>query len=71
MTAARHMLLESLSGHLSLLGKVYPRKAATPVAKKARRYVRAILRNGNESHRKQRDSAVCDDYSAPSAAASR
>jgi len=53
MTAARHMLLESLSGHLSLLGKVYPRKAATPVAKKARRYVLAILRNGNESHRKQ------------------
>jgi hypothetical protein len=44
MTAARHRLLETLSGHLSLLGKRHPQKAASPVARKARRYVRALLR---------------------------
>jgi hypothetical protein len=46
MTAARQMLLESLSGHLSLLGKLHPRKAATAVARKAKRYVRSELRHG-------------------------
>lgn len=52
MTAARHRLLETLSGHLSLLNKAYPRKAASPVARKARRYVRSLLREDCQMQRK-------------------
>jgi hypothetical protein len=44
MTLARKYLLESLSGHLALLEKVFPKKAALPVARRASRYVRAGLR---------------------------
>jgi len=46
MTPQRKMLLESLSGHLELLGKVRPRKAASPVANRVRKYVHVILRTG-------------------------
>jgi hypothetical protein len=45
MTLARKNLLESLSGHLALLGKVCPKKAASPVARRASRIVRAELRD--------------------------
>jgi hypothetical protein len=43
MTPQRKMLLESLSGHLALLGQARPKKAASSVARKARRYVRSQL----------------------------
>lgn len=46
MTPQRRMLLESLSGHLSLLGKACPKKAASPLARQTRKYVQAILRAG-------------------------
>ena len=45
MTLARKYLLESLSGHLSLLSKVFPKKAASPVARRTSRVVRAGLRD--------------------------
>jgi hypothetical protein len=34
------MLLESLAGHLALLGEVHPKKAATSVARRARVFLR-------------------------------
>lgn len=45
MTLSRKNLLESISGHLSLLSKAFPKKAASPVARKTSRYVRAGLRD--------------------------
>ncbi len=44
MTPARKMLLESLSGHLALLAATHPKKAATPVARRAALHVRQSLR---------------------------
>ena len=44
MTPARKMLLESVVGHLQLLKKANPKKAASPVARRARQYVRMTLR---------------------------
>lgn len=35
----RQMLLQSILGHLALLEEKHPRKAATPVARRAKRYV--------------------------------
>ena len=43
MTYARKMLLESLVGHLALLGERHPKKAASPIARLAKRYVRTAL----------------------------
>jgi hypothetical protein len=43
MTPQRKMLLESLSGHLALLGQSRPKQAASAVARKTRRYVRGQL----------------------------
>jgi len=43
MTPQRKMLLESLSGHLALLVKAEPKKAASAVARKTRKYVRSVL----------------------------
>jgi hypothetical protein len=43
MTPQRKMLLESLSGHLALLGQARPKKAASSIARKTRRYVRSQL----------------------------
>lgn len=39
----RHLLLQSILGHLSLLEQKYPKKAASPVARRAKRYVRLSL----------------------------
>ena len=39
----RTLLLQSILGHLSLLEQKYPRKAASPVARRAERYVRLSL----------------------------
>ena len=44
MTLARKMLLESLVGHFALLGELHPKKAAAPMACRAKRYVRATLK---------------------------
>ena len=40
---SRHLLLQSVLGHLALLAEQHPRKAATKVAKRARRYVKLTL----------------------------
>ena len=40
---SRHLLLQSLLGHLALLAEKHPKKAATPVAKAAKRYARLTL----------------------------
>jgi hypothetical protein len=45
MTPARKMLLESLVGHLALLEKANPRKAASPVARRTKQFVRMSLRD--------------------------
>ena len=37
------LLLQSIQGHLDLLAQKHPKKAATPVARKARQYVRSCL----------------------------
>ncbi len=44
MTSARKMLLESLTGHFALLAAAHPKKAATPVARRAALHVRQALR---------------------------
>jgi hypothetical protein len=40
---SRNLLLQSVLGHLALLAEKYPRKAASPVAKRARKYVKLTL----------------------------
>lgn len=40
---SRNLLLQSVLGHLTLLAEKHPRKAASPVAKRARRYVKLTL----------------------------
>jgi hypothetical protein len=40
---SRNLLLQSLLGHLELLAEKHPKKAASPVAKKAKRYARLTL----------------------------
>ena len=40
---SRNLLLQSLLGHLALLAEKHPKKAATLVAKRARRYARLTL----------------------------
>ena len=42
---ARMLLLETVLGHLSLLEQKYPRKAALPVARRAKRYIQRLRRN--------------------------
>jgi hypothetical protein len=37
------LLLQSIQGHLELLAQKHPKKANSPVAKKAKEYVRACL----------------------------
>ena len=38
------LLLQSIQGHLHLLAQKHPKKAASPVARKAREYVQASLK---------------------------
>jgi hypothetical protein len=38
------LLLQSIQGHLQLLAKKHPQKAASPVARKARAYVQTCLK---------------------------
>jgi len=44
MTQAQKLLLETLSGHLSLLESAYPRKARTQCARRAKRAIQLRLR---------------------------
>ena len=57
MTASRKMLLETLVGHMELLESAYPRKASSPLARRARRYVKMNLRRHDgdwSGHRNER-----------------
>ena len=40
---SRQLLLQSVLGHLALLAEKHPKKAASPVAKRAKRYARLTL----------------------------
>jgi hypothetical protein len=40
---SRNLLMQSVLGHLALLAEKHPKKAATLVAKRARRYARLTL----------------------------
>lgn len=40
---SRRLLLQSILGHMELLQERYPEKAASPVAKRAKRYVKLSL----------------------------
>jgi hypothetical protein len=44
LTAGRRMLLETLAGHFALLKSAHPRKAASPTARRAQRFVAMSLR---------------------------
>ena len=43
------LLLQSIQGHLALLAQKHPKKAASPVAKRARRYVQNCLRSAGRA----------------------
>jgi hypothetical protein len=38
------LLLQSIQGHLALLARKHPKKAASPVARKAKEYVQTCLK---------------------------
>lgn len=40
---SRNLLMQSILGHLSLLERKYPKKAATPVARRVKRYARQSI----------------------------
>jgi hypothetical protein len=40
---SRNLLMHSILGHLSLLERKYPKKAATPVARRAKRHAKQSL----------------------------
>jgi hypothetical protein len=44
MTTQQRLLLETLAGHFAWLRSAHPRKAATPLVRRADRAVRASLR---------------------------
>jgi hypothetical protein len=44
MTPARKLLLQTLVGHFAWLESAHPRKAASPVARKAHRFAKQSLR---------------------------
>jgi len=41
---SRRLLLQSVMGHLSLLELKHPRKAASPIAKRTKRYIARLRR---------------------------
>jgi len=55
MTASRKMLLETIVGHLDLLEMAYPRKASSPLARKAKRYVKMSLRRSDAHPRREHE----------------
>jgi hypothetical protein len=44
MTSSRKLLLQTLVGHFAWLESAHPRKAASPVARKANRFAKQSLR---------------------------
>ena len=40
---SRNLLMQSVLGHLALLAEKHPKKAASPVAKRARQYAKLTL----------------------------
>jgi hypothetical protein len=49
MTNRNEMLLQSVLGHLALLAEKYPKKAASPVARKAKMSIEQALKiNGKK-----------------------
>lgn len=44
---SRNLLLQSLLGHLALLAEKHPKKAASPVARRAKEYVRTCLKQAD------------------------
>lgn len=53
MTQAQRLLLETLAGHMALLQSAHPRKANTVCAKRARLYVRSMLRLSHGSSQRR------------------
>jgi hypothetical protein len=45
---SRSLLLQSILGHMDLLAERYPKKAASPVAKRAKRYVKLSLHGARQ-----------------------
>jgi hypothetical protein len=60
---SRSLLLQSILGHMALLAERYPKKAASPVAKRARRYVTLSLHGAAGAPRAPRTAAA--DAAAP------
>ena len=48
MTNRNEMLLQSVLGHLQLLAEKYPKKAASPVARKAKMSIEQTLKIHNK-----------------------
>jgi hypothetical protein len=46
---SRTLLLQSVLGHLALLAEKHPKKAASPVAKRAKRYVKLTLQPAQQN----------------------
>ena len=51
---SRNLLLQSLLGHLALLEEKHPKKAASPVAKRAKRYVKLTLNPATQQNTTRR-----------------
>jgi len=64
--AAKKLLLQTLVGHFALLESVNPRKAAMPVAQRARQYARLTLKGANRNPAAWRREEFCplEDYVA-------
>jgi hypothetical protein len=52
MTLARKLLMETLLGHFAWLSATHPAKAASPLARKARRYAKTTLRKCESQERR-------------------
>jgi hypothetical protein len=49
MSSRNMLLLQSIQGHLELLAQKHPKKAASPVARKAKQYVQSCLRQAHRA----------------------
>ncbi|MDB5320219.1 MAG: hypothetical protein JWN40_1850 [Phycisphaerales bacterium] len=49
MMSRNLLLLQSIQGHLELLAQKHPKKAASPVARKAKQYVQTCLRQAHRA----------------------
>jgi hypothetical protein len=66
---SRSLLLQSILGHMALLAEQYPEKAASPVAKRARRYVKLSLHGAGPSGAGGRGAAAAPTVLGTAAAA--